>query len=227
MRILLVEDERKLSGVIKRSLNEVNYAVDLANNGDEALFIAESNPYDLIILDIMLPGKDGISICRNLRKNKNDTPILMLTARDDEEDKITGLDSGADDYITKPFSYPELLARVRALLRRKNTVKSTRLQVADLELDQLTRKAYRAGKEIELRPTEYTLLEYLMNNVGQVVTRTMISDHVWDGDFEAFSNVINVYVNYLKKKIDYGHTKQLLHSLRGVGYILKDESSPK
>ena len=227
MRILLVEDERKLSGVIKRSLNEVNYAVDLANNGDEALFIAESNPYDLIILDIMLPGKDGISICRNLRKNKNDTPILMLTARDDEEDKITGLDSGADDYITKPFSYPEFLARVRALLRRKNTVKSTHLKVADLELDQLTRKAYRAGKEIELRPTEYTLLEYLMNNVGQVVTRTMISDHVWDGDFEAFSNVINVYVNYLKKKIDYGHTKQLLHSLRGVGYILKDESSPK
>jgi DNA-binding response OmpR family regulator len=227
MRILLVEDERKLSGVIKRSLNEVNYAVDLANNGDEALFIAESNPYDLIILDIMLPGKDGISICRNLRKNKNDTPILMLTARDDEEDKIIGLDSGADDYITKPFSYPEFLARVRALLRRKNTVKSTHLKVADLELDQLTRKAYRAGKEIELRPTEYTLLEYLMNNVSQVVTRTMISDHVWDGDFEAFSNVINVYVNYLKKKIDYGHTKQLLHSLRGVGYILKDESSPK
>ncbi len=223
MRILLVEDERKLSGVIKRSLNEFNYAVDLANNGDDALFIAESNPYDLIILDIMLPGKDGISICRNLRKNKNDTPILMLTARDDEEDKVTGLDSGADDYITKPFSYPEFLARVRALLRRKNTVKTTRLKIADLELDQLTRKAYRSGKEIELRPTEYSLLEYLMNNAGQVITRTMISDHVWNGDFEAFSNVINVYVNYLKKKIDYGHSKQLIHSLRGVGYMFKEE----
>jgi DNA-binding response OmpR family regulator len=223
MRILLVEDERKLSGIIKRSLNEFNYAVDLSNNGDEALFIAESNPYDLIILDIMLPGKDGISICRNLRKKKNDTPILMLTARDDEEDKIAGLDSGADDYITKPFSYPEFLARVRALLRRKSRVKSTHLKVADLELDQLTRKAYRAGQEIELRPTEYSLLEYFMNNVGHVITRTMISEHVWNGDFEAFSNVINVYVNYLKKKIDYGHTKQLIHSLRGVGYILKDE----
>jgi len=221
MRILLVEDERKLSGIIKRSLNEFNYAVDLSNNGDEALFIAESNPYDLIILDIMLPGKDGISICRNLRKKKNDTPIL--TARDDEEDKIAGLDSGADDYITKPFSYPEFLARVRALLRRKSRVKSTHLKVADLELDQLTRKAYRAGQEIELRPTEYSLLEYFMNNVGHVITRTMISEHVWNGDFEAFSNVINVYVNYLKKKIDYGHTKQLIHSLRGVGYILKDE----
>jgi len=223
MRILLVEDERKLSGVIKRSLNEFNYAVDLASNGDDALFIAESNPYDLIILDIMLPGKDGISICRYLRKKKNDTPILMLTARDDEEDKVTGLDSGADDYITKPFSYPEFLARVRALLRRKNTVKTTRLKIADLELDQLTRKAYRSGKEIELRPTEYSLLEYLMNNAGQVITRTMISDHVWNGDFEAFSNVINVYVNYLKKKIDYGHSKQLIHSLRGVGYMLKEE----
>ena len=222
MRILLVEDERKLSGVIKRSLNEFNYAVDLSNNGDEALFIAESNPYDLIILDIMLPGKDGISICRNLRKKKNDTPILMLTARDDEEDKIAGLDSGADDYITKPFSYPEFLARVRALLRRKNSVKSTHLKVADLELDQISRKVYRAGKEIELRPTEYSLLEYLMSNSGQVLTRTMISDHVWNGDFEAFSNVINVYVNYLKKKIDYGHTKQLIHSMRGVGYMLKE-----
>ena len=137
--------------------------------------------------------------------------------------KIAGLDSGADDYITKPFSYPEFLARVRALLRRKSRVKSTHLKVADLELDQLTRKAYRAGQEIELRPTEYSLLEYFMNNVGHVITRTMISEHVWNGDFEAFSNVINVYVNYLKKKIDYGHTKQLIHSLRGVGYILKDE----
>ena len=151
MRILLVEDEREFSSVIKRGLKEVHYAVDLAENGDDALFMAESNPYDLIILDIMLPGKDGISICRKLRKNKNDTPILMLTARDDVEDKISGLDSGADDYLTKPFSFPEFLARVRALLRRKNTEKSTRLKVADLELDQLTRKAYRAGKRSSLQ----------------------------------------------------------------------------
>lgn len=223
MRILLVEDEKKLSAVIKRGLKEVNYAVDLSENGDDALFLAQSNPYDLIILDIMLPGKDGISVCRHLRKEKNDTPILMLTARDDVEDKVSGLDSGADDYLTKPFSFPEFLARVRSLLRRKNTEKSSCLKVVDLELDQLTRKAYRAGKEIELTPTEYSLLEYLMLHVNQVVTRTMISEHVWNDDFDAFSNVINVYVNYLRKKIDYGHTKQLIHSLRGTGYILKDK----
>jgi len=223
MRILLVEDERKLSAVIKKGLKEVHYAVDLADNGEDALFLAQSNPYDLIILDIMLPGRDGISICRQLRKEKNTTPILMLTARDDVEDKISGLDSGADDYLTKPFSFPEFLARVRALLRRKNTEKSTRLQVADLELDQLARKVWRKGQAIELTATEYSLLEYLMLNVGQVVTRTMISEHVWNDDFDSFSNVINVYVNYLRKKVDQGHEKQLIHSLRGVGYVLKDQ----
>jgi len=223
MRILLVEDERKLSAVVRRGLKEVHYAVDLADNGDDALFLAETNSYDLIILDIMIPGKDGISICRNLRKKKNDTPILMLTARDDVEDKISGLDAGADDYLTKPFSFPEFLARVRALLRRKNSEKSSGLKVADLELDQRTRKVSRAGKEIELTPTEYSLLEYLMLNVGQVVTRTMISEHVWNDDFESFSNVINVYINYLKKKIDNDHKKQLIHTLRGVGYTLKEE----
>lgn len=223
MRILLVEDEKKLSAVIKRGLKEVHYAVDHADNGDEALFLAETNPYDLIILDIMLPGKDGIYICRHLRKNKNDTPILMLTARDNVDDKISGLDSGADDYLTKPFSFPEFLAHVRALLRRKNTEKSTRLKVADLDLDQVTRKVYRGSKEIVLTPTEYSLLEYFMLNVGQVLTRTMIYEHVWSNDFDGFSNVINIYVNYLKKKIDHGHEKQLFHSLRGVGYILKEE----
>jgi DNA-binding response OmpR family regulator len=223
MRILLVEDERKLSAVIKRGLKEVHYAVDLAENSDDAIFLAETNPYDLIILDIMIPGKDGIAICRQLRKGKVDTPILMLTARDDVEDKISGLDSGADDYLTKPFVFAEFLARVRALLRRKNTEKTTSLKVADLELDQRTRKVSRAGKEIELTPTEYSLLEYLMLNVGQVVTRTMISEHVWNDDFESFSNVINVYINYLKKKIDYEHKKQLIHSMRGVGYTLKEE----
>jgi DNA-binding response OmpR family regulator len=222
MSILLVEDDRKLSAVIKKSLKEVDQAVDISENGDDALSVATSHPYDLIILDIMLPGKDGISVCRTLRKNRNDTPILILTARDDEEDKIAGLDSGADDYMTKPFSFPELLARIRALLRRKNIERPSCLKTADLELHQLTHKVYRAGKEIELTPTEYTLLEYFMLNAGAIVTRTMLSEHVWHGDYDAFSNVINVYVNYLKKKIDYGHPKQLLHSLRGVGYTLKE-----
>jgi len=223
MRILLVEDERKLSTVIKRGLKEIHYAVDLADNGNDALFMAQTNPYDLIILDIMLPGRDGISICRQLRKDKNTTSILMLTARDDVEDKISGLDAGADDYLTKPFSFPEFLARVRALLRRKNTEKSSRLKIADLELDQLTRKASRAGNQIELTATEYSLLEYLMLHAGQVVTRTMISEHVWNDDFDSFSNVINVYINYLRKKIDRPQEKQLIHSLRGVGYVLEDK----
>jgi len=223
MRILLVEDERKLAALIKRALKEVNYAVDLADNGDDALFLVESNPYDLIILDIMIPGKDGITVCRQIRKGQLDTPVLMLTARNDVEDKILGLDAGADDYLTKPFSFPEFLARVRALLRRKKSDKTTRLKSADLELDQLTRKAYRAGREIELTPTEYSLLEYLMLNVNQVVTRTMISEHVWSDDFDAYSNVINVYITNLRKKVDQDHANPLIHSLRGVGYTLKDK----
>ena len=223
MRILVVEDERKLSSFIKRGLREANYAVDVADNGDDGLFLAQSNPYDVIVLDVMLPGCDGIQVCRKLRQAHIDTPVLMLTARDDIEDKVSGLDAGADDYLTKPFSFPELLARIRALLRRKQKEKANRLKVADLELDLLTRKVFRAGKEIILTPTEYGLLEYLMHNAGQVVTRTMISEHVWNDDFDSFSNIINVYVNYLRTKIDAGHEKKLIHSLRGVGYTLKDE----
>jgi len=223
MRILLVEDEKKLAGLIKRALKEANYAVDFADNGEDALFLAESIPFDLIILDIMIPGKDGIAVCRHLRKNLIDTPVLMLTARNDVEDKISGLDAGADDYLTKPFSFPELLARVRALLRRKKTDKSNRLKVLDLELDQLTRKAYRDGEAIELTPTEYSLLEFLMLHPGEVVTRTMISEHVWNDDFDAYSNVINVYINNLRKKVDQDRAKQLICSMRGVGYMIKDK----
>ncbi|MBF0594019.1 MAG: response regulator transcription factor [Candidatus Omnitrophica bacterium] len=222
MRILVVEDESRLAGFLNRGFKEAGYAVDMAANGEEALFLAETNPYDLIVLDIMLPIFDGISVCRKLRRGSIDVPVLMLTARDDVEDKISGLDAGADDYLTKPFSFPELLARVRALLRRKNAVKTTRLKVADLEIEQTSRKVFRAGTEISLTRTEYGLLEYLMLNSGQVVTRTMLSEHVWNDDFDAFSNVINVYVNYVRKKIDHGHDKKLIHSLRGVGYMLKD-----
>jgi DNA-binding response OmpR family regulator len=223
MRILLVEDEKKLSAVIKRGLIKAQYTVDLVENGDDVSFMIESNPYDLIILDIMLPGKDGITICQDLRKNNNHIPILMLTALNDLDDKISGLDSGADDYLTKPFSFSELLARVRALQRRKSLEKSTCLKVADLELDQLKHKVTRSGSEVKLTSTEYALLEYLMLNVGQEVTRTMISEHVWKDEAKSFSNLVNVYVNLLRKKIDQGHERNLIHSMRGVGYILKDK----
>jgi DNA-binding response OmpR family regulator len=233
MRILIIEDEKKLASFIRRGLKEKNYAVDTAYDGNEGFFLADSNPYDLIILDIMLPQKDGIYICRELRKNKNETPILMLTARDEVEDKIGGLDAGADDYLTKPFAFGELLARVRALIRRKHSVKTTKIKVADLELDQLTHKVTRAGKPIELTSTEYALLEYLMLNANarmdiaqmfaanQVVTRTMISEHVWNDGFDSFSNVINVYINFLRRKIDSDFERKLIHSIRGTGYILK------
>ncbi len=224
MRVLVVEDEKKLAAFIKRGLKEANYAVDVADNGMDALFLAESNPYDLIVLDIMIPGRDGIHVCRQIRKGGIDSPVLMLTARDDVEDKVQGLDAGADDYLTKPFSFPEFLARVRALLRRHKPEKSNVLKVADLTLDQKTRKAFRAGANIDLTPTEYSLLEYLMINQGHVVTRTMISEHVWNDDFDAFSNVINVYVNYLRKKVDSAHKTKLIHSLRGVGYVLKESA---
>ena len=222
MRILLVEDDKKLAGLIARSLKEQRYAVDTAHDGENGIFLAEENPYDLIILDIMLPLKDGLSICRRLRQKKSETPILLLTARDDVQDKVVGLDAGADDYLTKPFSFAEFLARVRVLLRRRGREKSTALKVADLELNQITHKVFRGGKEIILTATEYALLEYLMLNANAVVTRTMISEHVWNDSFDSFSNVINVYVNYLRKKIDEGFDKKLIHSLRGTGYVLKE-----
>ena len=221
MRILLVEDEKKIAAFIERGLTEQHYTVDVAQDGNEGLYLAEVNPYDLVILDIMLPGKDGFAVCRELRKQKNEVPILMLTARDDVRDKIYGLDSGADDYLTKPFAFGEFLARVRVLLRRNRAVKTTVLKVGDLELDQLSHDVTRAGKTIELTATEYALLEYLMIHDGQVVTRTMISEHVWNQDFDSFSNVINVYINYLRKKVDAGFPVKLIHSVRGRGYMIK------
>ena len=221
MRILLVEDEKKIAAFIERGLTEQHYTVDVAQDGNEGLYLAEVNPYDLVILDIMLPGKDGFAVCRELRKQKNEVPILMLTARDDVRDKIYGLDSGADDYLTKPFAFGEFLARVRVLLRRNRAVKTTVLRVGDLELDQLSHDVTRAGKTIELTATEYALLEYLMIHAGQVVTRTMISEHVWNQDFDSFSNVINVYINYLRKKVDAGFPVKLIHSVRGRGYMIK------
>lgn len=224
MRILLVEDEEKIANFIERGLKEEHYIVDIAYDGEKGLFLAEINAYDLIILDIMLPFKDGLSICREIRSKKIATPILMLTARDRVEDKVLGLDLGADDYLAKPFAFEELLARVRALLRRKETDKSTILKIADLELDQLTHKVRRAGKEISLTSKEYALLEYLMLNANQVVTRTMISEHVWNEDFDSFTNVIDVYIKYLRNKIDKDFKRQLIHTIRGTGYTLKERS---
>lgn len=213
--------KKKIASFVKKGLREEHYIVDVAADGEKALFRAEINPYDLIILDVMLPGKDGIEVCRQLRSEKIDAPILILTARDRVKDKISGLDSGADDYLTKPFAFDELLARVRALLRRKREVKNIILKLADLELDQLLHKVKRSQKEIALSSKEYALLEYLMLNANQVVTRTMISEHVWNEDFDSFTNVIDVYINYLRNKIDKGSAKKLIHTLRGRGYILK------
>jgi len=222
MRILLVEDEKKIASFVERGLTEQHYTVDVAHDGEQGLYLAQINPYDLIILDIMLPGKDGFAVCQELRKENNDVPILMLTARDDVRDKIYGLDSGADDYLTKPFAFGEFLARVRVLLRRQRPGKTNLLRVGDLALDQVTHLVTRAGEKIDLTATEYALLEFLMLHAGEVVTRTMISEHVWDQDFDSFSNVINVYVTYLRKKIDAGFPKKLIHSVRGRGYMIQE-----
>lgn len=222
MRILVVEDEKKIANFIKRGLKEEGYSVDVAYDGEEGHFLATTVEYDLIVLDIMLPMIDGISLCRKLREEKIVTPILILTVKDSVKDKVTGLDSGADDYLTKPFAFEEFLARIRALLRKKDTLTATRLQVGDLVLDLLTHKVTRSGKEIELTSKEYSLLEYLMRNGGTVVTRTMISEHVWDMSFDTYTNVIDVYINYLRNKIDRGHKNKLIHTLRGRGYVLKE-----
>jgi len=221
MRILLVEDEKNMASFIKRGLEEEHYVVDIALNGEKAFFLAETNFYDLIILDIMLPDTTGFSICKDLRAKKIDTFILMLTARDDVKDKVLGLQVGADDYLAKPFEFDEFLARVAALLRRKRLDRNPFLKVADLELNQLTHKVMRAKKEISLTNKEYILLEYLMLHVNQVVTRTAISEHVWNEDFDSFTNVIDVFINRIRNKIDRGFRKKLIYSLRGTGYILK------
>jgi heavy metal response regulator len=221
MRILVVDDEKKIASFIQRGLKENHYVVDVAYDADTALETAEINPYDLIILDIMLDGKDGIAVCQQLRKNKVNTPVLMLTARDSVKDKVRGLDAGADDYLTKPFAFDELLARVRALLRRESNEKVNILKVADLELNQLTREVKRSSKAITLTAKEYALLEYFMLNANQVITRTMISEHVWKEDFDSFTNVIDVYVKHLRNKVDKGFAASLIQTVRGVGYVMK------
>ncbi|MCX5894570.1 MAG: response regulator transcription factor [Proteobacteria bacterium] len=205
----------------ERGLKEEGYAVDSAYDGEEGYRLTAENDYDLIILDIMLPACDGITLCRRLREEGTTIPVLMLTAKDSVQDKVTGLDSGADDYLTKPFAFEELLARIRALLR-KSVKQTTKLQAGDLVLDLITHRVTRAGEEIALTTREYALLEYLMRNAGTVVTRTMISEHVWDIDFDTDTNVIDVYINYLRNKIDSRFQKKLINTVRGRGYLLKD-----
>jgi len=223
MKILVVEDEKKVASFIKRGLEEEKYEVDTALEGEEGLKMALDKQYDLIVLDWMLPKKDGLAVVKDLREKKTVTPVLMLTAKDSLEDNIAGLDSGSDDYLTKPFAFAELLARVRALLRRSEMDKGAELRFADLRLDPVTHKVWRKEKEIDLTAKEYGLLEYFMRNPNQVLTRTMIADHVWDYTFDTFTNIIDVYVNYLRKKIDRDADKKLIHTVRGVGYIFKEE----
>ncbi len=222
MRVLIVEDEKKVAAFIKKGLEEETYAVDVAYNGEDGLHMGMENQYDLIILDLMLPVINGLEVLSRLRENKTDTPILLLTAKDSVEDKVTGLNTGADDYLTKPFAFSELLARIRVLLRRGKAETKTVLQIKGLSLDLVSHKVKRNDEEIELTGKEYSLLEYFMRNQGKVLTRTMIAEHVWDYNFDTFTNVIDVYVNHLRKKIDKGYPEKLLHTLRGVGYIMKE-----
>ena len=222
MRILIVEDEAKVASFIKRGLEEEHYAVDVAEDGKEAVGLVDSYDYDLAILDIMLPEIDGLSVLSHIRNVGKTTPVILLTAKDLVEDKVKGLDMGADDYITKPFAFEELLARIRVLLRRGKPEESLKLSIADLVLDPITHKVVRDNREISLTAKEYSLLEYLMRNQGRVLTRTMISEHVWDIKHDTFTNVIDVYVNYLRNKIDKGFSKKLLHTVRGVGYKLEE-----
>lgn len=226
MRVLLVEDEPRVAGFVAKGLRERAYAVDIARDGEEALYYAGVNEYDLVILDVMLPIKDGYGVCRELRGSGFRAPILMLTARDDVDDRVAGLDSGADDYLTKPFDFKELLARLRALSRRNTQIRPGVLHVADLTLNPESHAVSRGGKRISVTAKEYALLEFLMLNQNRVVNREQIAQHVWDENFDPFSNIIDVYVRRLRTKIDAGFAPPLIHTRRGEGYILTAEPVP-
>ncbi len=223
MYILVVEDERRLAQVVRRVLEEEGHTVDTAFDGEEGLAMALEGSHDVIVLDIMLPEINGIEVCRSLRRNRVDTPILLLTALDSVDDRVRGLDAGADDYLPKPFAFQELLARLRALGRRKVQAREpSEMKSGDLVLDMRRRRAERAGKTIELSPKEFSLLEFLMRNEGRVVTRTQILDHLWGYDYATDSNLVDVYVAYLRRKVDRGHGRRLIRTVRGMGYALGD-----
>jgi len=222
MRVLVVEDEKKTASFIRKALQAEGFAVDVCHNGDDGLTTAGTTPYDAIVLDIMLPGRDGLSVLRQLRARKNATPVLLLSARGEVNERVEGLDMGADDYLPKPFELVELIARVRALTRRSGENKAVVLRVADLTLDTVTHRAQRGGMEIELTAREYRLLEFLMRSAGRLCGRMMILEKVWDYDFDPGSNLVDVYVKRLREKIDAGRELKLLHTARGAGYVLKE-----
>ena len=220
MRILLVEDDSRIARFVNKGLSEEGYAVDIVANGEDALTYAGSAPYDLIILDLLLPKIDGITVCRHLRRHDMKVPILILTAKDSIEDRVTGLNAGADDYLVKPFAFTELVARVRALLRRPPVVNADTLEVGDLVIDVTRHHVQRADETVNLTLKEYSLLVFMMRNQCQVLSRTQIMEHVWNYDFYAGSNVVDVYIRYLRKKIDEGHEFRLIKTVRGVGYSI-------
>jgi heavy metal response regulator len=225
MRILLVEDEPQIADFIVRGLNENGHSVDVAADGEEALHWPDVADFDLLILDVMLPIRNGIEVCNTLRKQGLRAPVLMLTARDAVEDRVRGLDSGADDYLVKPFAFSELLARIRALSRREPALTGNQLQVADLTLDTATHQVSRAGQPIEVTAKEFALLEYLMRHPGQVFSRSVIAEHVWNYDFDSVTNVIDVHIKNLRRKVDGPFETKLIHTVRGVGYRISDRAS--
>jgi len=224
MRILLIEDEAKVAGFIKRGLVAERYAVDVCADGTEGLEFAMSFQYDLIILDLMLPGLDGTTLLKRIRAVDSKVPALILTARDSVQDKVNNFEAGADDYLTKPFAFAELQVRVKALLRRGPVNRASTVRLGDLELDRLSQQVKRAGKRIDLTTKEYALLEYLMSNAGRVLSRNMIIEHVWDESFDGLTNVVDVYIRHLRKKVDDSYDCKLIHTVRGVGYAVRDES---
>lgn len=223
MRILIIEDEKDLAGIIKQGLEEEGYVVDMAHDGEEGLYMAENYPADAVVLDIMLPLMDGLTVLANMRKKGINTPVILLTARDALLDKIKGLDTGADDYLTKPFVFDELLARIRSLLRRKTEVKEAVIRIEDLEINTASHEVRRGGKPVTLSAKEYALLEYLAYKKNTVVSRTDIVEHIYHEDTDMDSNVVDVYINYLRNKIDKDFKKKLIQTVRGAGYILKEE----
>jgi DNA-binding response OmpR family regulator len=226
MRCLLIEDERKVSDFVSRGLRAERFAIDVAYDGNTGWDFASRFEYDLIILDLMLPGLTGTEVLERIRKKSNSTPVLVLTARDAMAEKVRHFEAGADDYLTKPFAFAELLVRAKALMRRGPISQTSVLRVADLELDRLSQQVRRAGKRVMLTSKEYGLLEYLMSNTGRVLSRTMIIEHVWDQSFQGLTNIVDVYVRHLRSKVDDGQPRKLIHTVRGAGYCLSDQDAP-